>query len=45
VKRFETLKLDEKKIRAKAAEFDTGVFRDRITAVVETEWRKFQSKK
>jgi glycosyltransferase involved in cell wall biosynthesis len=44
VKRYETMKFDEKAIRAKAAEFDTAVFMKKISDYVQKEWDKFEAR-
>jgi glycosyltransferase involved in cell wall biosynthesis len=44
VKRFETMHFDEKSVRARAAEFDVSVFRERMGAFIEAEWVGFQTK-
>jgi glycosyltransferase involved in cell wall biosynthesis len=44
VKRYETLKFDEKVLRAKAAEFDTAVFVKQLSTYVQREWDKFEAR-
>jgi glycosyltransferase involved in cell wall biosynthesis len=43
VRRFETMKFDEAKLRAKAREFDVAVFRRRMQEFVDAEWGKFDA--
>jgi len=45
VKRFETLKFDNAKIRARAREFDTSVFVQRMGEYVDEHWREFETKR
>lgn len=45
VKRFETMSFDEKTVRARAAEFDVSVFRDKMKAYIEGEWAEFEAKR
>ncbi len=45
VKRFESLTLDENKVRAKAQEFDVNVFKREMNSLVEREWVKFKASK
>jgi glycosyltransferase involved in cell wall biosynthesis len=42
VKRFEGMRFDEAKLRAKAREFDVSVFRERIKQFVDAEWKRFK---
>ncbi|MDB5178986.1 MAG: hypothetical protein JWN01_929 [Patescibacteria group bacterium] len=43
VRRFETMKFDEKVLQAKAQEFDVEVFRRQMREFVDAEWEKFDS--
>lgn len=44
VRRFEDMKFDEAKVRARAQEFDAAVFRERMATFVDEQWREFQKK-
>lgn len=43
VRRFEAMKFDESKMRARAREFDVSVFRERMRRFVDEEWAKFKA--
>ncbi len=45
VRRFESMQLDNDKIRARAREFDVEVFRLRMREFVDAEWKKFEAKR
>jgi len=45
VRRFETLKFDEKLVRARAGQFDTAVFRKRMKNFVDQHWVEFESRR
>jgi glycosyltransferase involved in cell wall biosynthesis len=45
VRRFETMRFDEQVVRARAQQFDTAVFRERMKAFVDQHWAEFEAKR
>jgi len=45
VRRFEDMRFDDTALRARAREYDVGVFRERIRAFVDEQWERFSSQR